>query len=209
MGCAVATPEQDCGDASVSNARPYCELSPEAQARAREVWREKGWTWDEWDSKQLTDLFKDELAETYGIEDADVEWDLSCCQGDHVSFKARPDIDKLVEHDDRLAKLWQAVQALHAAALGELDASCYVKIENGSVLVECGIDIGPNYDCRVLHQLELLIEKEVLETYHDACSELKRMGYAEIEYHNSDEVIADTLEANEYRFDEDGAWENA
>ena len=43
MGRAIATPEQERCDADVSDARPYCELPPEGQERARERWREKGW----------------------------------------------------------------------------------------------------------------------------------------------------------------------
>jgi len=66
MGCVVETSKPKRRPKSLSTARPYGELSPEAQARAREVWREKGWTWDQWDSEQLTEFFKQELEEEWG-----------------------------------------------------------------------------------------------------------------------------------------------
>ena len=68
MGCAVQTPKAKRRRKGLSTPRPYGELSEAAKARARDCWREKGWTWDQWDSGYLTDLFAEVLLEEYGIE---------------------------------------------------------------------------------------------------------------------------------------------
>lgn len=42
------------------------------------------------------------------------------------------------------------------------------------------------------------------ELYHTVCKQLEDAGYAEIEYQDSEEYIAESLEANEYQFTKDG-----
>lgn len=49
-----------------------------------------------------------------------------------------------------------------------------------------------------------LLEADVKEWVEDTSRELEKMGYEEIEYRSSDEVISDTLIANEYEFSEEG-----
>ncbi|MGA7703027.1 MAG: hypothetical protein WCB27_25810, partial [Thermoguttaceae bacterium] len=63
MGCTVAPPKPKRRRKSLPTPRPYGELSEEAKVRARDCWREKGWTWDQWDSGELTDLFAEVLLE--------------------------------------------------------------------------------------------------------------------------------------------------
>jgi hypothetical protein len=110
MGCAVETSKPKCRRKSLSTARPYGELSEEAKARAREVWRETAW--DSVDSELLTEQFAEALEYEFGIEarthpvkyatvtryEPEIEWSLSYCQGDGVSFQADVDIEKIVAH---------------------------------------------------------------------------------------------------------------
>jgi len=48
------------------------------------------------------------------------------------------------------------------------------------------------------------LEDHIKDHVEDFASKLQKLGYDEIAYKTSDEVIADTLEANEYDFDEEG-----
>jgi hypothetical protein len=48
------------------------------------------------------------------------------------------------------------------------------------------------------------LHEYIKEQVDDAADELMRMGQSEIEYRSSDESITETLEANDYDFDEDG-----
>lgn len=48
------------------------------------------------------------------------------------------------------------------------------------------------------------LEEALKEWVQDTSRELEKAGYAEIEYRSSDEVLIETIEANDYRFDEDG-----
>ena len=119
MGCAIETPKPKRRRKSLSAPRPYCQLSDTAKARARDCWREQGWTWDEWDSDQLTEFFQQELECAYGIDDAKVEWDLGYSQGDHVTFKASPRIERMAERSAELAQLSKAAELLTAASGGD------------------------------------------------------------------------------------------
>ena len=115
MGCAVETSKPKRRRKSLSTARPYCELSEEARARARDCWREKGWTWDQCDSDQLTEFFKHELEEEWGIDEAEVSWSLSYCQGDGVSFTANLNLDKVAAKNETVREIVRAVELLEAA----------------------------------------------------------------------------------------------
>ena len=115
MGCAVETSKPKRRRKSLSTARPYCELSEEARARARDCWREKGWTWDQCDSDQLTAFFKEELEEEWGIDEAEVSWSLSYCQGDGVSFTANLNLDKVAAKNETVREIVRAVELLEAA----------------------------------------------------------------------------------------------
>ena len=100
MGCAVETSKPKRRRKGLSTPRPYGELSEEAKARARDCWREKGWTWDQWDSDQLTEFFKQELDEEWGIDEAELSWSLGYCQGDGVSFTASLNLDKVAAKNE-------------------------------------------------------------------------------------------------------------
>lgn len=48
------------------------------------------------------------------------------------------------------------------------------------------------------------LDEHIKDHVEDVANDLKRQGYAEIEYRSSDEAITDILENNDYEFDEDG-----
>jgi hypothetical protein len=220
MGCAVETSKPKRRRKGLSTARPYCELSEEAKARARDCWREKGWTWGQWDSEQLTEFFKQELAEEWGIDEAELSWSLGYCQGDGVSFKAVVDIDKVIAHGvpgceyysphaAKLRELWQAVQMLEAVSMVDIDWSFGFDKKNDHARHDAyaywdsyeGVDEDAQ---KILDALADTMQDVLNEIYDDACHRLRKIGYSQIEYQDSDECIAEELDANDYLFDEEG-----
>ena len=55
-----------------------------------------------------------------------------------------------------------------------------------------------------LPDISLEIEEHIQERVQEISRELEKMGYDDIEYRTSDEVVIEFIEANEYDFDEDG-----
>ncbi|MGB7734364.1 MAG: hypothetical protein WBL72_11735 [Thermoguttaceae bacterium] len=225
MGCTVETPKPKRRRKSLPTARPYGELSEEAKARARDCWREKGWTWDQWDSGELTDLFAEVLLEEYGIEVAtrterlsggktiqrpDISWSLSYCQGDGVSFTAHPDLEAMAKKNEAIREVMQTVELLEAAGGWEYSPEWSVSIDANGGHAECHAYHRANHDeQRVLDELCVAIEAELDQVHKQACRRLEKLGYAEIEYRDSYEYLEDVLTANDhYLFTEEGEFDS-
>ncbi len=208
MGCAVQTPKTKRRRKSLSAPRPYGRLSEKAKARARDCWREKGWTWDEWDSEQLTEFFKQELEQEWGIDEAELSWSLGYCQGDGVSFTANPNLDKVAAKIDTVAEIMRQAEVLEAAAGWEYSSQWTASMRGGSVDVQCyAMDYdNPSRDAqRLLDELASTMEVELEQVYKQACRRLEKLGYAEIEYHDGDEFIDQELTVNDqYLFTAEG-----
>jgi hypothetical protein len=212
MGCAVAPPKPKRRRKGLSAPRPYGELSAAAKARARDCWREKGWTWDECDSEQLTEFFKQELEEEWGIDEAELSWSLGYCQGDGVSFKASLNLEKMAAKNDTVAEIMRQAELLEAAAGWEYSPQWTASISSGSVEVQCyAMDYDdPSRDAqRLLDELASAMEAELEQVYKQACRRLEKLGYAEIEYHDGDEYLDGELTANDhYLFTEEGEFDS-
>ena len=237
MGCAVETSKPKRRRKGLSTAHPYGELSEAAKARAREVWREKAW--DSVDSELLTEQFAEVLEYEFGIEarthpvkyakvtryEPEIEWSLSYCQGDGVSFKADVDIEKIVAHGvpgceyfsphaQKLAELWKAFQVLEAVADFELSLlSITIEPQHRhthdvtSILWEADGAIAEQRD--LVYAVSDAMRDELNALYSAACRRLEKLGYAEIEYHDSDEYLDDELTANDhYLFTEEGDFDS-
>jgi hypothetical protein len=150
----------------------------------------------------------------------EIEWSLSYCQGDGVSFKADVDIEKIVAHGvpgcgyfsphaQRLAELWKAFQLLAAVADFELSLlSITIEPQHRhahdvtSILWEADGAIAEQRN--LVYAVSDAMRDELSALYSDACRRLEKLGYQEIEYRESDECVAEALEANGYLFDEEG-----
>ena len=208
MGCAVETSKAKRRRKGLSTPRPYGELSAAAKARARDCWHEKGWTWDEWDSDQLTEFFKQELDQEWGIDETELTWSLGYCQRDGVSFTASLNLDKVAAKIDTVAEIVRQAELLEAAAGWQYSPEWTASIKGGSVDVQCcAMDYDdPSRDAqRVLDELASAMEAELEQVYKQACRRLEKLGYAEIEYHQSDEYLDGELTANDlYLFTAEG-----
>jgi hypothetical protein len=188
--------------------RPYSELSEEAKAAARDEWRERGWTWDEWNSNDLTVFMQEELTEEYGIDEAEISWSLGYCQSDGVSFDACLNLDKMAAKIDTVAEMMRQVEILEAVWGWEYPPEWTASMLEGRVEVELyPMDyVDASHDARqILGEIADDMAAELDQVYKQACRRLQKLGYAEIEDHDSDEYIHDELTANDqYFFTEEG-----
>jgi hypothetical protein len=216
--------------------RPYKDLPPEIQEKAIEKWRDDRWNRGDFDTDFITEMLCDDLEYEFGIEVStstqkgyngrthehpDIEWDLSYCQGDGVSFKAVVDIDKVIAHGvpgceyysphaAKLRELWQAVQMLEAVSMVDIDWSFGFDRKNGHARHDAyaywdsyeGVDEDAQ---KVLDTLTDTMQDVLNEIYDDACRRMRKIGYSQIEYQDSNECIAEELDANDHwQFDEEG-----
>lgn len=185
----------------------YDELSDKAKEKAREDWVNKGFGWDNHDSDQLTDTFKELLIEKGFEKGVDVFWSLSSSQGDGVAFKGSIDVPKYI----RAGKLTKEFGRL----IGKVEARVDQRGRDthwNSMTVEIFQDdggagsIGPKdwHPGAPTREMVVGFEEYLVQDVKDISRELEKIGYAEMEYKGSDEYLADTFEANEYEFTEDG-----
>ncbi len=222
MGCAIETQKPKRRRESVPEARPYSELSEEAKKRARDWWRGQGNSFDDWDAKDLTDCFAEELLEKYGIEvDTCTEklcngkthqrphifWSLGYSQSDDLEFKAGVDVEELAKKDKGIRDIMQSLMLLEAAAGWESSLEWSASMDKHGACVAC----YPTHDNlnddeeRVTYELFQALEEELGRLYKTARHHLMEIGYAEVECRDSDEYIAETLEGNDHiLFDEEG-----
>ena len=210
MGCVVETPKTRRRRKGLSTARPYGELSEAAKARARDDWREKGWTWDQWDFEQLTEFFKQELEEEWGIDEAEVSWSLGYCQGDGVSFTASLNLDKMAAKNETIREIIRTVELLEAVGGWEWSPEWSASLDANGGHADCHTYHRANEDAeRVLGELCVAMEAELDQVHKQACRGLEKLGNAEIEYRDSDEYLDGELTANDhYLFTEEGEFDS-
>lgn len=107
---------------------PFSKLSAEAKEKAREWWRDC----ERYDgSDDLSEMFKNDLEDHYGISGCEVYFALGHCQGDGVSFQGTPDLDRWRAHDKDLDDKITELEAV-CGLLGFEDPDLYVNIEDTS-----------------------------------------------------------------------------
>jgi hypothetical protein len=203
----------------------FDELSPEAQAVAIEKYRE-GMDW-QFESEGVTENIKIKLEEA-GLPTDDVEWSLSYCQGDGVAFYGYVDMAKVARRvlEGEALELYKLIEAedltisakLYRNSFGhhyshyntmnvEIDGDSidtiitYIKdtkTENGLTTEEW--DEAYAKLEAFLEELETAIKEDV----QTVSRQLEREGYEHLEYMQSDEIIKENIEANEYEFTADG-----
>ena len=188
------------------------ELSPEAQRKAVEDYRNRGWCWDSCESEMLKDSFKERLEEYGFYSDVTVEFSLSYCQGDGVAFYGTIDFDKWLEgHKDSFSK-----DELRRLNWLNETAGISVKVTRNSYgyhyshwnTMNAEVVSDWSYYASNQHLLEEVLDK-VNEMISDEIKDLSRKfekeGYEEIEYRESFECIKENIEANEYEYEVDGS----
>lgn len=186
----------------------FDELEGKARERARD-WYIQG----EWESgfgqARITEMFETEL-EQRGLGGLKPSWSLGYCQGDGVAFEGSIDLadithivgDGQEEDEKHIAAIRAALGAADPQEVG-------VKVQNDgryshaysfSVEVE---DYNYEYEGRDELDAEVLAEA-ILEWLRHLSRYFEKMGYSDIEYIESDQQVAESMEANEYLFSETG-----
>jgi hypothetical protein len=179
----------------------FDELSEEGKEKAIQSYREH----DDLGhvTEHLSDLFHDALVELGFSDFVKVYWSVSYSQGDNAEISRsvwRYDRDLI----DRFIENWRI------PALVEVAESWQAYNENRETPVLISIDSRTWGFNAVMtdDDYELLVEGEdatdALEILNQLESALYTIAKDEYEYQHSDEVIAETLLANDYDFTEDG-----
>ena len=189
----------------------FRELPKKGQEKAIQDWREAGHSLD-FIGDDLSEVFKAEL-NALGLPDDNVQWSLGYSQGDGVAFYGTIDVEEYLRKN-KLLKKYKSIAADTSAQLqGEnsryhhwnsMQVLVYYEGDEIRDLPEVGS--GPKEWRPVTDKEKLLAEFEehLKEHIEEVSRTLEKMGYDEIEYLQSDEQIADTLEANEYEYTADG-----
>ena len=165
------------------NLYEYSELSKEAKANALYKWNE--YNDDPLMQSHMINLLKEELDER-GIQyddSIDVRYSLSSSQGDGLMFLGE--------------FVWKRY-------------TIYITHNNSNYYHTNTAYI----DLQETNNLEYYMDDEHTDViafqnmYIEICNKLEKIGYAEIEYQQSEESFEGACEANEYSFREDGTMEN-
>lgn len=185
------------------NIYSFSELSQEAQEKAIEYFR---------DCKQndgdLLMFFSDDVTEQLkekGWNDVKLQYSLSYCQGDGLSFSGKLNLKYFLEkeYSHKLPKY-------KINALCEYIYSVYSKGNTGHYCFasENQIEYNENYQDNIerknLDKLWQDVLSEIKTSYMALCRKFEKQGYNEIDYQLSDECIKEDIEANEYEFLENG-----
>lgn len=178
----------------------FAELSERAKERARDWWRSRIES-DDYDF--VVDDFKTFLA-AVGFSDIKLHWSGFYSQGDGASFAAKlhPCLFSLEDLEEQL---------------GNEDNCCNVELWSFAWRIKAFITADPNlwvkvYDSHRGHTMSVdvdtVLDGDVEAELKELCDDLASYFYNSLqeqnEYLNSDECVDESIECNEYTFDEDG-----
>lgn len=200
----------------------FNELSPEAQQRAIQRWRESmDWNIE---SECITESFEERLREL-GYPTDNIEWGLSYSQGDGVAFYGDVDVPKvaqrILEGDDLIlfnslveenltvtVNIYKNSFGYHYSHYNTME----VELDGDGIdtMIDClyedldsdSDEYAEKYD--EIGSMLITLRDGISDEIKDVSRQLERDGYAQIEYYESDEAIRETIEANEYEFEADG-----
>lgn len=180
----------------------FNELSKEAQQKAIEQFRDR--------ERVYLDFFNDDAIEQINdagfYDDVKLQYSLSYCQGDGLSFSC-----KRIE--------WKAIEPLFTEVLGQgKEKSAKLIFEHCSFLCtgndwhycfasKSDIDFcleNYNREYKNINEVVGNVLTKIENKYLELCKKLENQGYSEIEYQQSDEAIKETILANDYEFTKDG-----
>lgn len=176
------------------------ELSKEAQQEAIEQYRNM--------NKDYLYFFQDDCIEQLKDkfwDDVRLQYSLSYCQGDGLSFSGKLDLKKFLENVYSVKlpkyKIWAIDEYIYKVhSKGNTGHYCY----SADNQIECDYNYYDNKRRKNLDKLWDNILSEIKEYYMTICKDLEKQGYAQLDYENSDEYIIEHFEANEYEFLENG-----
>lgn len=180
----------------------FNELSKKAKEFAIEKWYENE------DYPFLTEDIKEELdyKDSY-FSDIKLQYSLSCCQGDGLSFSGEFDLKKWLNDKHKISEWKKNIICDYydnITSSGNNGHYCYASKND--------IDYRgyPNLknECKRIEKLISEILNKVEDYYINLCKELEKYGYSVIEYRMDFDEFDDHCESNEYNFFEGGRMAN-
>jgi len=138
-----------------------------------------------------------EKANEIGFKIIDLQYRLSNCQGDGLSFSAEIDKEKFIK--ECLPNIKTSVYDIlcnyvHFKCKGNDGRYCYSSKRDIEISMDFYKDT-PNLD-KVID----ILYNYIADTYLTLCKELEDYGYAEIDYYYSDENVKETILENDYKY---------
>ena len=187
----------------------FDELSDSAKERARQWWREAAGH-DEWwdctfeDAKQCLEVAGFRISNIY-FSGFSSQGDGACFEGTWSAHDTKP-VKAMKQHAPKDKELHRIAAEMRALAKAHKGASMSVKQRghySHEFCTEFSVDFGDE-ECNGNAEAMTAAEESIIETSRDAMRWIYRQLEKEYDYQNSDEVVDDTIRANEYEFDEDG-----
>lgn len=181
----------------------FKELSQEAQEKAIEYFKNC-----KQNDGDLLFMFNEDVTQYLigkGWDDVKLQYSLSCCQGDGLSFSGKIDLKWFLENEysHKLPKykinaICEYIYSVHSK--GNTGHYCYAS--------ENQIEYTENYQngehWERIDKLWQDVFVEIKNYYMSLCRKFEKQGYDEIDYQLSDKCIKEDIEANEYEFLENG-----
>ncbi len=185
----------------------YAELDDSAKAKARDWYREGGYDYEWWDY-----VYEDvtRLLSLAGFRDLKIYFSGFSSQGDGACFECRYSYAKGAvakikaetgNSEDKLTAIVQRLQDLQRKHFYRLTGSSK---HSGHYYHEFCTSIDCEDGNRAYGDCSAETEKEFSDILRDLMRYVYRRLESEFDYLNSDESVAETIEANEYDFEKDG-----
>jgi hypothetical protein len=185
------------------NIYTFSELSKEAKEKAIEQYRDlKNQSWD------MLAFFSDDVVDQLkekGWQDVKLQYSLSCCQGDGLSFSGKLDLKYFLD------KVYSVkLPNRKKLAICEYIYSVISKGNTGHYQYahKNDIDYTENYQDGIerkhIDKLWQNILEEIKDYYMLLCKQFEKQGYDEIDFQLSDECIIEDIQVNELEFNDEG-----
>jgi hypothetical protein len=179
----------------------FNELSESSKETARSWWKESM----DVEFEQITESIQLKLEEL-GLPTEDVQWRLSCCQGDGVAFYGSLDVEEyLVKNKikSKFRKLFDADKDLLIDNVEIYSNNSHYNHYN-TMTVSYNEALYNGYENSSREQALEDFTDHLQEHIKDLSRDFQKEGYEEIERITSNEAVDESLVANDYDFTEEG-----
>ena len=192
------------------NAYTYDELSDRAKENAREWYRESSDS--AWINAMITEDFAYALNKL-GYPAEDINWSLSYMQGDGVSFYGQiQDLEKVCnnlmpKHERDTLKRKRHTEYGDLSILDMLNIVIYKTnhhYDHWNSMRLADAYEGPSLEIVAQTALYSFLDA-IKDNIKEVSRKLEQDGYRILEYHESDERVAESIIANDYLFSEEGS----
>lgn len=187
----------------------FDELDDKAKEVARTWYKESGYG----DPDDIQEMFKQDLENFFFFPMEHIYFNLGYCQGDGVAFTGQIDFDALMKWKDGEPNLLKSRKHIRQLIrkLQRADVYLYGKVTHyGHYYHWNSMDVnveGENQTGPLTEKQETWIgelENCLQDLVKELSKKLEKIGYNEIEFQNSDEVVDENIKANKYNFTKDG-----